>query len=56
MIKSPETINEAVRNPKHPFNKLGTHPDKARKRRHERRRIKEFLHLGEWEGESSAEA
>jgi len=48
MTKSLEVISEAVRNPKHPFRKVDNQPKKPMKHRYERRKIKEYLHLGEW--------
>jgi hypothetical protein len=48
MTKSLEVITEAIRNPKHPFRKVDNQPKKPRKHRYERRKIKEYLHLGEW--------
>src|SRR5882724_7458830 len=50
MTKSLEVITEAVRNPKHPFRKVDNQPRKPLKHRYERRKIKEYLHLGEWIG------
>jgi len=50
MTKSFEVISEAVRNPKHPFRKVDNQPKKPLKHRYERRKIKEYLHLGEWAG------
>ncbi|MDB6016397.1 MAG: hypothetical protein JWR19_886 [Pedosphaera sp.] len=50
MIKTLEVITEAIRNSKHPFRKADSHPKKAHKNRYERRKIKEYLHLGEWVG------
>ena len=47
MTKSIEVIIEAVRNPKHPFRKVDNQPKKHLKHRYERRKIKEYLHLGE---------
>jgi len=55
MTKSLEVISEAVRNPKHPFRKVDNQPKKPLKHRYERRKIKEYLHLGEW-GASEATA
>lgn len=49
MTKSLEVISEAVRNPKPPFRKIDNQPKKPLKHRYERRKIKEYLHLGEWE-------
>jgi len=48
MTKSLEVISEAIRNPKHPFRKVDNQPKKPLKHRYERRKIKEYLSLGEW--------
>jgi hypothetical protein len=48
MTKSLEIISEAVSNPKHPFRKVDNQPKKPQKHRYERRKIREYLHLGEW--------
>jgi hypothetical protein len=48
MTKSLEVISEAIRDPKHPFRKVDNQPKKPLKHRYERRKIKEYLHLGEW--------
>jgi hypothetical protein len=48
MTKSLEVITEAVRDPKHPFRKVDNQPQKPQKHRYERRKVKEYLHLGEW--------
>jgi len=48
MSKSLEAITEAIRKPKHPFRKVDNQPKKPLKHRYERRKIKEYLHLGEW--------
>jgi hypothetical protein len=48
MIKTLEFMGEAIRNPKHPFRKTVNHPKKSLKNRYERRKIKEYLHLGDW--------
>jgi len=48
MTKSLEVISETIRNPKHPFRKVDNQPKKPLKHRYERRKIKEYLHLGEW--------
>ncbi len=53
MIKTLDLISEAVRNPKNTFRKLTDRPRKAEKHRYERRKVKEFLKLGEW-GEENA--
>ena len=47
MTKSLEIITEAIRNPKPPFRKVDNQPKKPLKHRYERRKIKEYLHIGE---------
>jgi hypothetical protein len=54
MLKTMEVISEAVRNPRHPFRKADNQPKKAQKNRYERRKIKEYLHLGDWLAEEMA--
>ena len=51
MKRMMEVITEAVRDPKHPFRKLDHQPKKPLKNRYERRKIKEYLHLGDWQEE-----
>ena len=51
---SMEVMSEAVRDPKHPFRKTDHQPKKALKNRYERRKIKEFLNLGDWLSEEAA--
>ena len=48
MTKSLEVISEAISNPKHPFRKVDNQPKKTQKHRYERRKIREYLHFGEW--------
>ena len=48
MTKSIEAMTEAIRNPKHPFKKVDSQPKKPLKHRYERRKIREYLNLGEW--------
>ena len=48
MTKTLEVISEAIRSSKPPFRKVDSQPKKPLKHRYERRKIKEFLHLGEW--------
>jgi len=47
MTKTLDVITEAIRNSKSPFRKSDSRPKKAQKHRYERRKIKEYLHLGE---------
>jgi hypothetical protein len=53
MTKTLEIINDAVRNPKYSFRKTDNQPKKALKHRYERRKIKEYLQLGDWAGETA---
>ncbi len=53
MMKTLESINESVRNPKHPFRKTDNHPKKAVKHRYERRKIREYLQLTDWLSEEA---
>ena len=54
MTKTFEAITEAIRNPKHPFRKVGNQPKKARKHRYERRKIRNYLHIEGWWSEEMA--
>ena len=47
MAKSLEALSEVVTNQKHPFRKVDNQPKKPLKHRYERRKIKEYLHLGD---------
>jgi len=53
MTKTFEVISEAIRNPKHPFRKADIRPKKPMKHRYERRKIREYLHLGDWRTEEA---
>jgi hypothetical protein len=48
MTKTLDVITEIIRNPKHPFRKVDDRPVKAQKHRYERRKVKEFIRLGDW--------
>lgn len=48
MTKNIDAISEIIRNPKPPFRKADDRPVKAQKHRYERRKIKEFMKLGDW--------
>ena len=54
MMKTFQFMNEAIKDPKHPFRKTDSQPRKAQKNRYERRKVKEFLHLGDWTQEEMA--
>jgi hypothetical protein len=48
MTKTLDVMTEAIRNSQHPFRKADNRPKKEQKHRYERRKIKEYLHLGDW--------
>ncbi len=48
MTKTLDTISEAIRNPKHPFPQVADRPDKPHKNRYERRKVKQYIQLGDW--------
>ena len=54
MMKTTEVMGEAIRNSKHPFRKTEHHTKKSLKNRHERRKIREYLQLGDWATEETA--
>ena len=54
MIKTLDLITEGVRNPKNSFRKISDRPRKAEKHRYERRKVKEYLRLGDWGEEAAA--
>jgi len=54
MTKTLNLIQETVTNTKHPFRQVEDRPAKAQKNRYERRKIREFLRLGDWTEEVQA--
>ncbi len=52
MIKTLEVTTEAIRNPKPPFHQVADRPDKPQKHRYERRKVKQYIQLGDWTGET----
>ncbi len=48
MTKPLDQIDEVIRNPKHPFRQVADRPDKPHKNRYERRKVREFIRVGEW--------
>jgi hypothetical protein len=48
MIKTLDLITEVVSNPKKAFRKVADTPKKAEKHRYERRKVREYLRLGDW--------
>ena len=51
MTKTLDLITETIRNTKHPFRKVEDTPEKPRKNRYERRKIREYIKLGAWVGD-----
>jgi hypothetical protein len=51
MLKNLDQIAEVIRNPKHPFRQTDDRPNKPLKHRYERRKVKEFIRLGDWTAE-----
>lgn len=47
MMKSNDSISEVVR-AKHPFRQTDSRPAKPLKNRYERRKVREFLRIGDW--------
>ncbi len=52
MTKSLDMIAEVIRNRKHPFPQVADRPDKPQKNRYERRKIKQYIHIGNWAEEA----
>ena len=48
MPKSIDVIADVIRNTKHPFKQVADRPDKPHKHRYERRKIKQYIQLGDW--------
>jgi hypothetical protein len=53
MTKTLDVITEAIRSTKHPFRRVEVIPDKPHKNRYERRKIKEYIRLGDWAANES---
>jgi len=51
MTKTLDLITETIRNTKHPFRKTDGTPEKPKKNRYERRKIREYIKLGDWIGD-----
>jgi hypothetical protein len=51
MTKTLDLITETIRNTKHPFRKVEDNPVKPKKNRYERRKIREYIRLGDWIGD-----
>ena len=53
MKKMIEAITEVIRDNSHPFRKMEHQPKKPLKNRYERRKIKEYLQLTDWQAEEA---
>jgi hypothetical protein len=53
MKKMMEAITEVVRDNSHPFRKMEHQPKKPLKNRYERRKIREYLQLTDWQTEEA---
>jgi hypothetical protein len=53
MTKSLDLIVESIRNQKHPFPQVVNRPAKPQKSRYERRKVREYLRLGDWRSEEA---
>ncbi len=49
MTKSTDLLSETLRDSKHPFRGVEDRPRKSQKHRYERRKVREFLKLGDWQ-------
>jgi hypothetical protein len=53
MTKSLDVINDVIRTQgKSPFRQMCDRPDKATKHRYERRKVKQYIHSGDWTTEA----
>lgn len=50
-MENQDAITETVQNHKHPFHQVDSQPNKPQKHRYERRKIKQFLHMADWEAD-----
>ena len=54
MKKTIESLQATVRVSCHPFRQTDSRPNKAQKHRYERRKIREYIKLGDWLTEEPA--
>ena len=48
MMKSMDVFSEAIRSNRNPFRNLADRPAKPQKHRYERRKVKQYIHVGDW--------
>lgn len=51
MAKSLDVISDVIRTAKNPFRQTADRPDKPHKHRYERRKVKQYIQLGDWSSE-----
>ncbi len=56
MVKNSDAMSEAVLDSQHPFQQVDSLPHKQQKHRYERRKVRQFLHNGEWSEANEAES
>ncbi len=54
MKKTLDVIHDTIRATSHPFRQTDSRPRKAQKHRYERRKIREFMRLGDWTEQEAA--
>lgn len=53
MSKIPDVMSDVIKNTKHPFRQVDDRPNKQRKNRYERRKVREIIRLGNWSEQTS---
>jgi hypothetical protein len=48
MMKSMDVISDLIRTSKNPFRQIADRPYKPQKHRYERRKVKQYIHSGDW--------
>jgi hypothetical protein len=48
MTRTLDVISEVIRTPKNPFRQAADRPEKPQKHRYERRKVKQYIQLGDW--------
>ncbi len=56
MVKNSDAMSEAVLDSQHPFHQVDSMPQKQKKHRYERRKVRQVLHNGEWMAEEESNA
>ncbi len=54
MKKNLDAIQDTLRVANHPFPQTDSRPRKAQKHRYERRKVREYMRLGDWLGPEAA--